>query len=102
MLFQGLTSYAMYGPKNKFNNSFSNAELASVTSAELIQKIKDISKYEQTVIYYGPKDLKSIELQKMHSIPTKFAVANQKYLNKQNKLKPSSFADYDMVQAEMD
>jgi hypothetical protein len=49
----------MYGPKNKFNNSFSNAELALLL-CELIQKIKDISKYEQTVIYYGPKDLKSI------------------------------------------
>jgi hypothetical protein len=37
---QGLTSYAMYGPKNKFNNSFSNEELANVTSNELIQKIR--------------------------------------------------------------
>jgi hypothetical protein len=39
----------------------------------------------------------------MHSIPTKFAVASNPkvYLNKQNKLKPSSFADYDMVQAEI-
>jgi hypothetical protein len=51
----------------------------------LIQKIKDISKYEQTVIYYGPKDLKSIvsELQKMHSIPTKFAVASNPKVFKQ-------------------
>jgi hypothetical protein len=37
---------------NKFNNSFSNEELASVTSDELIQKIKSINNYEQTVIYY--------------------------------------------------
>jgi predicted Zn-dependent peptidase len=103
-ILQGLTSYAMYGPKNKFNNSFSNAELASVTSAELIQKIKDISKYEQTVIYYGPKDLKSIvsELQKMHSIPTKFAVASNPKVFKQAEQTKNQvlFADYDMVQAE--
>ena len=103
-ILQGLTSYAMYGPKNKFNNSFSNQELAAVTSAELIQKIKNINNYEQTVIYYGPKDLKSLvsELEKIHSIPTKFAVATAPKEFKQAVQANNQvlFADYDMVQAE--
>ena len=103
-ILQGLTSYAMYGPKNKFNNSFSNQELAAVTSAELIQKIKNINNYEQTVIYYGPKDLKSLvsELEKIHSIPTKFAVATAPKEFKQAVQAKNQvlFADYDMVQAE--
>ncbi|MDG2430954.1 M16 family metallopeptidase [Flavobacterium sp.] len=103
-ILQGLTSYAMYGPKNKFNNSFSNQELAAVTSAELIQKIKNINNYEQTVIYYGPKDLKSLvsELEKIHTIPAKFAVAEAPKEFKQAVQTKNQvlFADYDMVQAE--
>jgi predicted Zn-dependent peptidase len=103
-ILQGLTSYAMYGPKNKFNNSFSNEDLATITSAELIQKIKGINNYEQTVIYYGPKDLKSLvtELQKTHAIPAKFAVASAPKEFKQAEQTKNQvlFADYDMVQAE--
>jgi hypothetical protein len=53
-----------------------------------------------TDIYYGPKDIKAVvsELQK-NPIPAKFCYC---YCTKriQTKKQSSSFADYDMVQAE--
>ena len=35
-IMQALTSYALYGPKNKYNHALSNAEIASTTSQELV------------------------------------------------------------------
>jgi predicted glycosyltransferase len=60
----------------------------------LIQKIKDnISKYYEQTLYYGPKDLKAIvsELQKIHTIPAKFAVPAKKEFKQKNKLKIKFF-----------
>src|SRR5690606_40958819 len=69
-IFQGLTSYAMYGPKNKFNNTLSDAEINAVTAQELVDRMKNLNNYEQTVIYYGPepikKDRKSTRLNSSH------------------------------------
>lgn len=103
-ILQGLTSYAIYGPKNKFNNSFSNDELTKVTAAELIEKIKNINKYEQTVIYYGPQKIQAVvtELQKIHTIPAQFAIATvpKEFKQEEQTKNRVLFADYDMVQAE--
>lgn len=103
-ILSGLTSYAMYGPDNKFNNNLSNDALAGITADELIAKIKNINNFEQTIIYYGPKDMKSFvsDLQKNHKVPAKFAtpaVAKdfKQVAQKQNEV---LFADYDMVQSE--
>ena len=37
-IMQALTSYALYGAKNKFNNRLSDAEIESVTAKELVDK----------------------------------------------------------------
>jgi hypothetical protein len=77
----------MYGPKNKFNNSFSNAELAL-----LLRLIDKKSKTSTTMARSN-----SIN----HSIPTKFAVAsNPKVFKQAEQTKTKFFFDYDMVQAE--
>lgn len=103
-ILQGLTSYAMYGSHNKFNNVLSNAALASTTSAELVSKIKNLNNYEQTVIYYGPASMKELEmkLKTVHQVPAKFAVAAPEKVFKQTKQTKNQvlFTDYDMVQAE--
>ena len=39
-IMQGLTSYALYGCQNKFNNVLSDADLAAVTAQELVDKLK--------------------------------------------------------------
>lgn len=103
-ILQGLTSYALYGPKNKFNNALSDAELGAVTSQELVGKIKNLNNFDQTVIYYGPATLKEVtaKLTALHKVPSKFAqpapakTFTQIVQDKNQVL----FANYEMVQAE--
>ena len=103
-ILQGLTNYALFGEKNKFNNVLSNADLESTTSTELVDRIKNLNNYEQTVIYYGPASIKDLEskLKTIHQVPTKFAVATPAKVFKQTKQTKNEvlFTDYDMVQAE--
>lgn len=103
-ILQGLTSYAQYGAKNKFNNTFSDAEINAITSAELVDRLKNLNQYEQTIIYYGPEKLNTLvaDLKSMHKVPDHFTqpaplkVFTQIPQNKNQVL----FANYDMVQAE--
>jgi predicted Zn-dependent peptidase len=57
----------------------------------------------RTVIYYGPKDIKAVvsELQKIHTIPAKFAIATTpKEFKQKNKQKIKFFCWYEYGQAE--
>lgn len=103
-ILNGLTSYAMYGANNKFNHTLSDAELKSVTAQELVDRIKNLNSYEQTVIYYGPETLKNLtaKLGNLHKVPATFAVAAPLKTFKQLPQAKTQvlFTDYDMVQAE--
>jgi len=103
-ILQGLTSIAMYGPKNKFNNSLSNAELEALTAQELMDRIKNLNNYEQTVVYYGPTPLKTLvsQLQAFHKVPATFTATPTTKEFKQIAQTSNQvlFTDYDMVQAE--
>ena len=103
-ILQGLTNYAMYGKENKFNNVLSDSDLASLTSSELVNRIKNLNNYEQTVIYYGPASIKELtaKLKTAHQVPAKFAVDPKAKVFKQIPQTKNQvlFADYDMVQAE--
>lgn len=103
-IMQGLSSYATFGPKNKFNNVLSDAELNGITSKELLDRIKNLNNYEQTIIYYGPVKLPELaaKLKTMHTVPGKFAQpAPAKVFTQVNNDKSQVlFANYDMVQAE--
>lgn len=103
-ILNGLTSYALYGPKNKFNNTLSDAELNAVTAQELVDRMKNLNNYEQTVIYYGPESLKNLtaKLGSLHKVPANFAVAATAKTFKQQAQSKNQvlFTDYDMVQAE--
>lgn len=103
-ILQGLTSYAMYGPKNKFNNTLSDAEINAITAQELVDRMKNLNNYEQTVIYYGPESLKNLtgKLGTMHKVPATFASAGPLKTFKQLPQTKTQvlFTDYDMVQAE--
>lgn len=103
-ILNGLTSYALYGPKNKFNNTLSDAELNAVTAQELVDRMKNLNNYEQTVIYYGPESLKNLtaKLGSLHKVPANFAVAAPAKTFKQQAQSKNQvlFTDYDMVQAE--
>lgn len=103
-ILQGLTSYALYGSENKFNNVLTNEELNAVTAQELVDRIKNLNNYEQTVIYYGPAPIYNFvsQLKTLHQVPANFAVAAPAKTFKQEVPAKNQvlFADYDMVQAE--
>ncbi|MDO4224473.1 MAG: insulinase family protein [Bergeyella zoohelcum] len=104
-ILQGLTNYAIYGAKNKFNNTLTDAELSAITAEELVEKIKNLNNYEQTIIYYGPEKLANFtqKLASLHKVPTKYALANPKKIFTQTTPIKNQvlFADYDMVQADI-
>ena len=103
-ILQGLISYASYGKDNKFNYTFTDEELNKVTSKELLESIKRLNSYDQSIIYYGPESLDKLtsKLKKLHAIPKKFATpSSPKIFTQIMTEKPAVlFADYDMVQAE--
>lgn len=104
-ILQGLTSYALYGSENKFKNVLTNEELNAVTAQELVDRIKNLNNYEQTVIYYGPTPVYNVvsQLKTLHQVPANFAVAAPAKTFKQEVPAKNQvlFADYDMVQAEI-
>lgn len=103
-ILNGLTNYALYGPKNKFNNTLSDAEINVVTAQELVDRMRNLNSYEQTVIYYGPESLKNLtaKLGQLHKVPANFAVAAplKKFTQQKQTQNQVLFTDYDMVQAE--
>lgn len=103
-ILNGLTNYALYGPKNKFNNTLSDAEINAVTAQELVDRMRNLNSYEQTVIYYGPESLKNltVKLGQLHKVPANFAVAAplKKFTQQKQTQNQVLFTDYDMVQAE--
>lgn len=103
-ILNGLTNYALYGPKNKFNNTLSDAEINAITSQELVDRMRNLNNYEQTVIYYGPESLKNLtaKLGALHKVPANFAVAAplKKFTQQKQTQNQVLFTDYDMVQAE--
>lgn len=103
-IMQALTSYALYGPKNKYNHALSNAEIASTTSQELVDRLKKLNDVEQIVIYYGPATMGELtsKLSSLHKVPATFAkVAPAKVFKQVAQTKNQVlFTDYEMVQAE--
>ena len=103
-IMQGLTSYAIYGKDNKFNYTLSEKDLNGTTSKELVDRLKNLNNFEQTVIYYGPLPLDQLvsSLKTIHTVPAKFAAESKKKEFKQIQLDKTQvlFANYDMVQAE--
>ncbi|MBP9793079.1 MAG: insulinase family protein [Flavobacterium sp.] len=103
-ILQGLTSYAMYGAKNKFNNNLSNEELDALVAQDLMDRIKNLNNYEQTVIYYGPTPLPNLvgKLNTLHKVPITFTPtpAAKEFKQIAQTSNQVLFTDYDMVQAE--
>ncbi|SEF91963.1 Predicted Zn-dependent peptidase [Halpernia humi] len=103
-IMQGLTNYAIYGADNKFNYTLSDKDLDATTSQELVDRLKNLNNFEQTIIYYGPKPLNELvsSLKTEHKVPAAYTMGSPKKEFKQ--IKPATnqvlFANYDMVQAE--
>ena len=103
-IMQALTSYALYGAKNKYNHVLSNAQLEATSAAELVDRLKKLNDVEQTIIYYGPASISELtkQLGKLHKVPAKFAKVPQAQQFKEETQTKNTvlFTDYEMVQAE--
>ncbi len=101
----GLRYYAQYGERNPFNNELSNAELDQISAADLINILHSITNFKHKVLYYGPASNEelALRLNKTHKLPAAFTAAPeiQQYTFTTQNTPQVLFADYDMVQAEI-
>jgi predicted Zn-dependent peptidase len=105
IMFEGLMNYGLYGPKSPFTNVLSNKELREVKADELIDIIKEFTKTQHRVLYYGPKKGEEVvaSLNQYHTLPDQLKpVPPPVEFKMQDVSKPAVYwADYDMVQEEI-
>jgi predicted Zn-dependent peptidase len=104
-ILSGLRFYAMYGPKNPFNNQLTNDELNALKAQDLVDLLHGLLQYKHIVIYYGPLSLEDAKtsVNKVHALPNAFVpypvVADYTKVPQTQNL--VLFANYEMVQAEI-
>lgn len=59
--FKALLDYGMYGPYNAKRNILSEEQLKNMDPQKLLNSLKNLKNYKQTVLYYGPSSLKDID-----------------------------------------
>ncbi|MEE9905254.1 MAG: insulinase family protein [Chlorobium sp.] len=105
ILFEAMASYGKYGPASPFTNVLSDRELDQVSSAELLDEIRNLMQYRHRVLYYGPATADALiaELRTVRRYPETFLptpVADPfPELDQQKNL--VYVVDYDMTQAEV-
>ena len=75
--FQFLVQYGIYGPYNRYRNMLSIEELQQTNPQELLDLLKNLSKYEHTLLYYGPMTVAELTntVTKNHKTDKKFLPA---------------------------
>lgn len=105
ILWDGLRSYAMYGPDNPFRDKLSEAELRALKPGELVDRIHSLTGYRHSVLYYGPRRAEEMEtvIRKLHPMPKKLKdyPPAKVYTRLETDENVVYFTDYDMVQAEV-
>lgn len=59
--FKALQDYGMYGAYNSTRNILSEEQLKNMDPQKLLNSLKGLKNYKQTVLYYGPSSLKDID-----------------------------------------
>lgn len=59
--FRALQDYGMYGAYNSTRNMLSEEQLKNMDPQKLLNSLKGLKNYKQTVLYYGPSSLKDID-----------------------------------------
>ena len=59
--FRALQDYGMYGAYNSTRNILSEEQLKNMDPQKLLNSLKGLKNYKQTVLYYGPSSLKDID-----------------------------------------
>jgi len=101
----GLINYAKYGARNPFNNQLTNAELDQLNAEDLVKILHTLTSYNHKVLYYGPATPAEIsaKLSTLHKVPSKLLPTPpaENYVFTTQSANQVLFADYDMVQAEI-
>lgn len=105
IMFSGLMNYGLYGARSSFTNVVTNKELNELKAEELIDIIKNFTKTEHRILYYGPKKETDLiaSLNQYHTLPEKLQPVPPTVEFKMQDVKNANvyWADYDMVQAEV-
>lgn len=105
IMFSGLMNYGLYGPKSSFTNVVGNKELRELKSQELVDIIKDFTKTQHRILYYGPMKGEELvtSLNTYHNLPEQLKpVPPPVDFKMQEVASPNVYwADYDMVQEEI-
>ena len=104
-IMRGLRNYGMYGEKNPFNYTLTDAEIKDLKAGELMDILHSLFNYEHRIIYYGPKPLSAFAsgIAQSHQLPNSWTVtkAPVKFVRSVQTGNEVLFADYDMVQSEI-
>ncbi len=104
ILFNGLFNYAKYGDKSPFTHVLSNEELKDLKAEDLTDIMKNITRMDHRILYYGPKDSENLTtvLNKHHILPERLQPLPEKveFPEKPTDDPQVFWTDYDMVQTE--
>lgn len=104
-ILQGLAVYARYGVSNPFNHVLSNDDIQNLDPNELVNLLHGLLNYKHDIIYYGPMALKALQKQmnEKHKLPASFTSypAKKTFTPLTQTSNKVLFADFDMVQAEI-
>lgn len=69
--FKMLMQYGLYGPKSPATNVLSDKELRGLKSADLLNSLRELDKFQHMVLYYGPAPRETViaDLNKYHQVP---------------------------------
>ncbi|MBI9066110.1 MAG: insulinase family protein [Salinivirgaceae bacterium] len=105
ILNQGMMSYAKYGSKSSFTDILSKEEMMAIDPSALTSKIKEITKKEHIIFYYGKKsDKEAFDLLKnKHIIDAELQAIPEptNYAELEISKPQVYFVNYDMVQTQI-
>ncbi|MFT4093038.1 MAG: insulinase family protein [Niabella sp.] len=97
--------YALYGPKNPYNNALTDEQLNSIKAEDLINILHSLTGYEHSISYYGPDALPGFltKIGQMHKIPATWnkTIPPVKFERTKQTANQVLFSNYDAVQADI-
>ncbi|TWR29360.1 insulinase family protein [Mucilaginibacter pallidiroseus] len=104
-LLQGLVNYAQYGADNPFNYTLSDEDIDNLKAQQLVDILHSLVNYKHTILYYGPQNAAQVgtSLATLHKTPATFTAYPAKKVFTRTQVNGNKvlFANYDMVQAEI-
>lgn len=105
ILFEAMLNYGKYGPRSPYTNVLTNSELEKITSAELLDEVRNLLRYRHRILYYGPSSQTAVlgEMRSLRNYPSSFIPppADEPYSVLDQPENLVYLVDYDMNQAEV-